>query len=295
MYVSADQLDTSLSDNIRDRIVTMVTELITGTGIADRGFSNFWVLPNFHILSSSVDDRGMSRIFLRECELTITVERHRYGNGNAAVFNSMTKRILGSGASEEDALANAINSISGSDPDLIAFLQQSKEKISAYFQTNCDQVIAEANQAYELNDFARSIALFFSIPSDAPADCYKHAQAGLQKTYAKYVDHDCQLRLIRLKAYVARAQSLDSATAKKQYDQAIEIIESLDPASTACYAEATQIIVKIEGRFDEKQRQTWELKKKQAAEDAANTKSMIQTIGKISSNYKPAPTIVIAH
>jgi hypothetical protein len=294
LYVDASRLDTALSDNIRDRIETTVTEMITNTGVAELGFSNFFMIPTFHLLSSKVDDRGMSRIFLKECELSIRIERHSYGKGGA-VFNAWSKRIMGSGGSEEDALADAVNSISGSDPDLVAFLQQSKQKIETYFQTHCDEVIAEANQAYDLHDFARSIALFFSVPASAPADCYRHAQDGLHKTYSVYVNFDCKEKLIKLKAYVARAQSMDSATSHDQYDQAIAIVENLDPASDACFNEVEQIIVKIEGRFDEKQRQSWELKKKQAADQTEIAKNMIKAVGRISSTYQPAPTVVIAH
>ena len=296
LYVDPGRLDTTLSPAFRERIYIKVTQWITQTGIAEQGFSNFFVVPTFYIVDSSVDASGMSPIYLKQCELSLTVERHAYGKRDAAVFNSLSKRFAGSGGSEQAALTNAINNLSTDDPDMIAFMRRTREKISAYYQANCQEVIVEADQAKGLGDFARSIALYFSIPSDAPADCYAKALSGLHNAYRNYVDYDCSMKLIQLRAYVARANSMDSAVSHADYDSALAIIQDLDPASTQCYSEAQLLINKIEGRFDEQQRQTWQLKQQQVSNEGDAQKIMIERIAKINSTYQPPPappTIVI--
>ncbi|HEY4334531.1 MAG TPA: hypothetical protein VGM89_01500 [Puia sp.] len=294
LYVDGGRLDTTiLSADARQRIETRVTQWIDQTGIAEQGYSNFYVIPTFHVLSSSKDVAGAMPIYLKECELSLTVERHVYRGSGFATFNTVTRRLFGSGTSEQDALTNAINGLPGADEEFVGFVRQTRTKISDYYRTHCPEVIDEANQAFGFGDFGRSIALYFSIPSDAP--CYKLAQDGLQKAYAKYVDYDCKNKLIRLKAYVAKAQSVDSNVSRDEYNNAVAVIEKLDPASKACFLEATQIIMKIESRFDEHQKQTWELKKKQAADDAELRKEMVKTVGRISHDYQPGPTVIIAH
>lgn len=295
LYVDPSNLNT-LSRSLQERIASKITQLISQTGTAETGYSNFFVVPKFDILSSSVDDAGIMKVYMTECELSLVIQSRSYTKTmGPTIFASWSRRITGSATVNEEALANAINSIGPGDNDLVAFLQQSKTKISAYFQTHCREVVAEADQALALGDYARAISLYFSVPSNAPAACYKSAQDALMKTYKKYVADRCSKQLIQLKAFVARAQSTDATTSTLNYDAVIDIIKDLDPASADCYAEATKQIEKIEKRFDEKQRQEWELKKRSAADQAEIQKETIKAISRISNSYQPpASTVIIA-
>ncbi len=65
-------------------------------------------------------------------------------------------------------------------------------------------------------------------------------------------------------------------------------MSGLSPASDKCYAEALLQITKIEKRFDEEQKQKWELKRKESANEAGVKKEMYKAMGRISSNYQPS-------
>ena len=279
-----------------NRLSSKITQLINQTGVAEIGYSNFLVVPKFDILSTSEDDAGMSKVFLTECELVITIERQSYGKGTGAVFASFSRRLTGSALTKNDAISNAINNLSTNDEALVSFLKRSKVKISEYFQAHCQEVIEEAEHAYKLNDYGKSIALYFSIPSNAPQSCYKSAKAASMKVYTKYLEDKCNLQLIRLKAYVARAQNTDEK-ATFYYDSALKVMNELDPASADCYAEARKQIEKIEQRFDERQKQEWELRRKKVYDEAEVKKEMYKAMVKMGTTYKPeqvAPTVIIA-
>ncbi|HWK07707.1 MAG TPA: hypothetical protein VNS58_28945 [Puia sp.] len=289
LYVKQDPGAVSdLPENLRDRLFSKVTQLINQTGVAELGYSNFYVIPRLDTVGTYVDDAGIGKIYTTECELTLTIENKLYSpRQQRMVFSSIARKLTGSATRREDALFNAIGSISPGDPELVKFLQQAKARISAYFQQHCKEVIDEAQQAYQLEDFAQSISLYFSVPSDAP--CYKEAQSGIQKTYVKYVAQDCNKQLLQLKAFVARAQTTNDTVSLTNYDEVMKIIENLDPASKDCYGEATNLIKKIEGRFNEEQRHAWELKKMSAGKDRNETevkKQMRTAVSKISIQYQ---------
>jgi len=293
-YSRVGYVNKDLSPALQNRLCTKITGLINQAGIAEIGYSTFVVVPRFDILNTSVDESGMARVFMTEAELSITIERRSYGTGNGAVYASVSKRIIGSGMSKEESQANAINGFSPSDKELVSFMEQSKAKITAYFQAHCHEVLAEARQAYAMNDYGRSIALYFSIPSNAPSQCYREATAACKVVYSKYMEDECNKKLIGLKALVARA--LDDNAPAGTYEEAIKLIRDLDPASGDCYEEAKMVITKIENRFDEKQKREWEMKKKQLSDATEIQKGAIKAMARINSSYQQSssPTVIIA-
>ena len=288
LYVSKDtQAVAVLPENLRDRLFAKITQLVTQTGIAEEGYSNFYLVTRFDTVGTYVDNAGLGEIYTTECELTLSIRNSSYSNNQRMTFSSMTRRLSGSALRRSDALFKAIGSISPGDPELVKFLQQAKAKISAYFKQHCEEVIAEALQAEKLNDFARAISLYFSVPSDVPTTCYQKALSGINRTYSQYVTQKCNKQLLRLKAYVARAQTTDSTYSATSYDEVMDIIRDLDPASEDCYGEARKQIEKIEGRFNKQQQQAWELKKRSAVKDEADAKRQTRSaVANISIQYQ---------
>lgn len=283
--------NTSLDSNQRERLYTKTQQLITKTGIAELGYSTFLVSPKLDTISVSVDQTGIGKVYLAECELSITIERMTVGGQGGAVFNSFSKNITGSGMSKAEAIRNAVSSISPSDARIVAFLNTSKQMIDKYFQVHCKDVVKQAEQALAIKNYELSIALYFSVPTNAP--CHLDALKASEGVYNTYQMDQCDKNLIKLKAYVAMAlNDLKSS----YYDEAMKIINTLTPTSK-CYIEASKEIEKIEKRFTEEQKQEWDLIKKQSHENSDVKKEMYKAMGRISSNYQPSSdkTIIIAH
>ncbi len=285
----------TLTMNMQDRLYQKVTQLINQTGIVEIGYSTFLVAPKFDVISVSSSEAGITKVYLAECELSIFIRRARVGGSGDATFGSFSKTITGSGSGKDQAIANAINNISVSDNDVINFLKNSKAKIDAYFKTHCPDVIKEAQQALALKNYEGSIALYFSVPSDAP--CYQQALDASEKVYKTYVKDQCDKNLIKLKAYVALAQTQNN-TQKNYYDSALNIMSNMNPASDKCFEEARNEIEKIDKRLNEEQKQNWELIKQTSINNSDVKKEMYKAMGRISSNYQPsspATNVIIAH
>ena len=119
-YISLDNKSV-LDSNQVERLFRKTQQMVNKNGVAELGYSNFLVTPKFDVLDVSIDQAGISKIYLAECELNMSIQRtSRNGNGGA-VFNSYSKKYTGSGSSRNDAINNALNKISSSDNGLISF------------------------------------------------------------------------------------------------------------------------------------------------------------------------------
>lgn len=285
-----------LSDKLKQRLQSRITQLINQTGVAEIGYSNFIVTPRFDVLSTSLDESGIARLYLAECELGITISRRDYSGSGGAAYASFSKKLVGSAAGKEEAIANAINTLSYNDNSVVSFFKQAKVNIDKYFKTNCKDIIKEAQQAYDLKEFGRSIALYFSVPSTAP--CYEEARNRSVGVYMRYVEDNCDKQLIQLKALLSMAKTSDTTASVRRYDKALEIMMNMNPASTKCYSEAKIIIEKIEQYFDEQQKHAWAEASKRSANEAQVQKEMYKAMARINSNYQPSqtatPTVIIA-
>ena len=66
---------------------------------------------------------------------------------NNMVFATASKEVKGSGATRDAAVANAIAQLQVNDPVFSSFISTGKQKIIAYYQANCNNIITKANKA----------------------------------------------------------------------------------------------------------------------------------------------------
>ena len=288
-----EMANSTLPPGVAGRLFRKTTQLINQTGVAEIGYSTFFLAPKLDVISVSEDNAGISKVYLAECELYLSVNRVSFNENlsGGATFNSISKKIHGSGMNENDAIINALNNISANDKELVDFLQSTKQKISNYFKTNCNDVIKQAESALAKDDYSQAIALFYSVPSNAP--CYEKALARSEGVYAKYVEDDCNKKLLQLKAFVALAESN-----RKYYDSAMALMEKINPVPGPCYSQVEAVLDKVEGRLADEQKQQWELEKKTLSDDAEVKKEMYKAMGEINKNYQPASpgnNIIIGH
>jgi hypothetical protein len=286
----------ALPDRAKTRIFRKFSQLINQTGIAEIGYSTFFISPKMEVLKVSEDQAGIDKIFLAECEITLLVKRTSFENTEGgAVFNSFSKQIFGSGSTKDEAIANALNSLSAKDKQIVEFFVETKKKIAGYYTAHCPDILKEADRFLQFKKYEESIALYFSVPSDAP--CYTDAYNASKKVYAVYVKDKCEKQLIRLKTFVTLAQT-ENSSSKNYYDSVLNIMNALSPSSDKCYEEAKAQLEKIDKRLNAEQKARWEFIKKYYADDTEISKEMYKAMGRISSNYQhgsSSTNVIIAH
>lgn len=270
-----------------NRLYLKITQLVNQTGIVELGYSTFLVVPKLDVESVSSSNAGVERVFLAECNLSLLVKRTKREEGTTseAVFNSRSWRITGSGSTNDEAISNALSNISNIDRKVVDFFTDVKQKITDYFKINCNLVIKEAERAINIKNYQEAIALYYSVPSNAP--CYNAAMDASQKVYATVVKDLCEKRLVKLKSYVALAQSQNTDKVN-YYTLALGVMEEMNPASDKCFAEAKLEIEKIEKRLAAEEKNKWDLLKKYYADEAQVKKEMYKAMQKINLTYNPA-------
>lgn len=259
-FPTVEESNPNLTPDFQNRLFQKITQMANKSGVVESGFSNFLIIPKLDSIGITVDEAGIGKIYLAEYELTITIERRSYSKLGAATFHSYSKKVIGSGMNEREAVLNVINSITANDREWTAFFREARQKIYNYYQLHCKDVIDEAVQASKLNNYAQTIALSISIPPSSP--CHSKGQELALSVYSKYATELCNKTLLKLKAYMARAHNTDKI-ANEYYRDVIAIIEEADPSnpsSSSCYSEMLSEIRKMETRFDDKQKKDWELK-----------------------------------
>lgn len=290
LFVTAERLAANnqhLDSIMQQRLYNKMVQLINQSSIAEIGYSNFWVMPKLDVLDVSVSKAGIRDVHLARCELFISVSRTDFGSIGGATYASFSKRITGSGSSEKEALANAINSIRGNDSQIDSFFIKTKAKIYDYYNTHCKEIMKEADQATQLNLYEKAIALYFSIPSTSP--CYSDAHEASVLVYRKFHQSKCQLDIFRLKSLVAQIQSRDESS-MQAYKEVLDLVQGIAPSyqvAPECFALAEKEIQKIEQRFSDAEKKEWELLKKRAADLGEYEREMAKSMGKMNVTYQP--------
>jgi hypothetical protein len=291
LYVPPDvfRYTYALPESLKTRLINKINRAISTTGIVESGYSSFEVIPKFDVVSYWEDKTGPTHIYLVECELNIFIQRRAlsaFDRNVTTIFHSYSKKVIGSSTQKDNTLASAVSSINTSDSRFLDFFKEAKKVILKYYKDHCKEVMAEADRALKLNDYAAAISLYFSVPDSN--DCHVDARKLSFDLYAKYLQKECSTKILRLEGAIARAQNTDSV-AVKYYDSMFNMVMNMHPALENCFPQAKALIQKIENRFTEKQKQEWEIKKKKSSVSMDVRKEMIDEIYKLNRSCGDHP------
>lgn len=167
------------------------------------------------------------------------------------LFSSCTIESKGVGQTPDKAYINALKNVRINDPALKAMVAKGKEEIVAYYNTNCDIIIAEAKSQAARNEFSAAIDNLTAIPPVCEA-CYRRALEESEVIYAAWRDHICDMAL-------AKAQNAWATRDSKAAAEALCLV----PTDGACYDEAVALRNQIASRLDANDKRDWDHKMQQ--------------------------------
>jgi len=239
---SSEDLDQATLTKLGSKIV----QIINNSNQVMYGFSNdIVVYPTVSIDESSVVSGGMQNLTVTTIEISLFI---RQVSSNL-VFNSMTKRLKGSGNNEMQSITNAINQIKTSDDAYQNFISDSKTKIEKYYADNCSIIIHKADNMAAKEDYEQAISILESIPT--AASCSNDAETKAIAIYKKYQNILCAM-------YIKRAKE---AIAVNDYDDAVESLDVIDPTSN-CAAEANKLIAQMSNKVEKINQEQLDLDKR---------------------------------
>ena len=152
--------------------------------------------------------------------------------------------VSGHGEGRSQALTSAIRAIKPNHPYFTAFIQQTKLKMKAYYNQECDNIQREAKTLKKMQEYEAALALLFSVPG--VTDCYETAQKEATKVYLAYQDQQCAEWTQRGRAFLEN----------NQYAAALDILSRVDPMSS-CAPEVSGMLARAGEEVDSDFQREW--------------------------------------
>jgi hypothetical protein len=184
------------------------------------------------------------------------------------IYSNMALSLKGVGTNENKAYIEAIKMINPKNKEVIAFLEDGKNKIIKYYAEQCDFIINEAQTLVKLQQYNKAIHDLSLVP-EVCKDCYFKCLDTLQTIYQKKIDADGRVYLNEAKTLWTVEQN--AAGAEKAGDK----INAINP-SAACQPEVIKLMQQIEAKLKADEREKWLFKKKQYEDRIALQKQQIR-------------------
>lgn len=238
-----EEIPQATLDYLDARLKSMVAQ----SGIStDPGMGQFFLTGRFsHIQHDVLPGPPMQTSV--HTDLTLYI-----GDVNAqTVYASTTLELRGVGTSQQRAFINAMRSLSHDNGKISAFIDQSRQKIIAYYDGEYRTIIAQAERDNSLGDYASALWRLSMIPPCCKG--YDTAIGKMLPIYQKYIDKEGAHLLDAAKA--AWAVSHDSEGAAEAFNYLSQIDQkSAAYASASKLAEEMKKSVKSDRDFELRQK-----------------------------------------
>lgn len=259
-----------LTPELLQKLSNKMTQIINNSGEAMMGYTNdFAVYPVLLEEETGVVEGGLQNMTVTTVELSLAVKQYA---GNI-VYNTLSKKLKGSGNNKALAIANAISQIKPADESYKLFITTAKTKIIQYFTANCNKIIQQATALAAKHDYEQSLSLLQSIPSNV-GGCYATAQTKSLAIYKEAQALLCSKNIARAKA----------AIANNDFELAMNTLDQIAP-DAACNKEVTVLIKQLEAKVEKKVQREYSLQ-----EQSINA---IREIGKAYYSSKASATRII--
>lgn len=261
---------------LTSRLTTAATA--SGTVSANAG-SPFYLTARFDNLNTGVLP-GPPRQNTVTTELTLLM-----GNAETeTVIASTTMTLKGAGTSDQKAMLNAMRSLNGNNPTLRNFIENGRKKIVEYYNQAAPQLMARADRAAALGDYAQALFLLTQVPECS--DAYQSLTPAVEKYYDRYAERQGELVYKEAHAVWAADQSGDGAKRAIELLAAIPVGSSYEKQGDKLFSEITAQL-KDDHKFETRQKYADELDLKHRKIEAA------KQVGTAWGNGQKAHTTIL--
>lgn len=227
---------------INSKLEGKLTQAISKAGLTSAPYdSRFFVAGRFDDAFNDISGGTSQKVYVKTT-LTLYI-----GDADEQkIFASEAFELNGVGGSDQQAYTRALGKLNATNPKLVEFLRNGKQKIIDYFDANYQSYINNAKKAMAARNFDEALYYATAIPSCCKG--YDQANALAMQIYKQSMNHSAQQLLAKARAAWAADPTADGAA------EAHSFLSQIDPESS-CYAEA-QALSKQISQTTQKQ---WEL------------------------------------
>ena len=223
-----------------------LSEMVTHNGIADNEFDVRFVLTaKVNVVSKDIVAGPPTRIS-QKLDIVLML-------GDVVedkVYSQHTITTLGIGKTEDKALIAAYRNINPKNESISVFLKEGKSKILDFYNTHCEEIVAEAQKQASLQHYEDALLLLSSIP-DVCTDCLNESSKLAHTIYVQMINARGEELLN--KARNIWANSLD----KQGATEATRLLAQINFAAS-CQPNVDVLLKEITAKMNEIDQREWQ-------------------------------------
>lgn len=229
-----------------------LSQVITQFGLGNASFDQRFVLTaNFVELTKEATASAPPMIAI---ELSPSLYIGDISDGTLFASCSLSP-IKGVGNNESKAYIAAVKSLKLTDKAVADFIEEGKQRIINYYDSQIDMMISTANAYAKQADYDGAIALLANVPQ-ACTNAYPKAVTAIETIYQKKIDSEGAILLNNARQVWSASQSFEGA------QEAAEFLSQINPESSN-YSDAAKLTTEIAKRVKELDNREWNFKLQQ--------------------------------
>jgi len=250
-------LNTFISDELNlpkdaKRILeTKLTQIASNQGMGGNSANpRFIITASVNILSKDIIS-GPPMMIAQNLSLTIYIADAI----EQKVYSSSTIELKGVGTNEDKAFITAFKKINPRHPELEILLKESKEKIIAFYDSQCDFIMKEADGLLSREKYEEAIYNLSLVP-EVCKECYVKCYEKIGEVYQKKIDSECLSILTKANGMWSSKATSDNALL------IADVLSEINP-NASCSTDANSLIQDIERKLRADEKARWDFKMKQ--------------------------------
>lgn len=214
--------------------------------VGDNNGGPFYLTARFDHLNKGVL-AGPPQQHTLTSELTILI-----GNSETnQILASHTMTLKGVGSSDQKAFLNAMRGITAANTALQQFLAKGREEIISYYDRYAPQLVAQADKATALGNYAEALSILVQVPECSRA--YGQTLSEMKKCYTLYADREGTDLLKKAQTLWASDPTPAGAAEASRLLTAIPVGSKAEKGADALYAEMASAL-KDDYKFETRQK-----------------------------------------
>ena len=309
-------LNTFISDgvlestpNARKLFITKLSQITSRNGLGGSSANK----NNMFIISGDLNVLTKDVLPTAPPKYAVTIEANlAVGDGiDGKSFASEFIEFKGVGVSEDKAFIAAIRKINPRHKMVKELLENGKQRIIEYYNSQCDFLAKEASTLSELREFDQAVFTLSQVPK-AVKGCYDSSMDLAVEITKKKFEFECQTKISEAQSLIASGNYSEASTllgfySKDMdcYSDIVSLLEQINTglcskylgeargywanrdsrsaaqslakvdASSTCYEESMLLSKEIAGYLDEKEQRDWDLNYEKYKDELAIQKKQL--------------------
>jgi len=246
-------LNTYLPDNIaipseaNTLLITKLNQITSNNGMGGSAINPRFIITASVNIGTKDIIAGPPQMIAQNMDVTFFVADALTNT----VFSNTSLSLKGIGTNENKAFIEAFKTINPKNKELKSFLNEGKNKIINYYNTQCEFIIRDALSLSKKGEYDAAIHKLVVVP-DVCENCHRKSMDTMQYIYQQKIDKECLL--IMRNAQTTWMANQNSTGAAK----VAEIINTISPFST-CEPDAGNLMRQVQSKLAAEEKAQWEL------------------------------------